>query len=144
MPRVVLDTTVLVSAFLRAVPGGASFELLASAHAGLLELHLSLDILEETSRVLLTRKRIRVRYHYPDAAVTRYCNALAGLSTLTSEVPKLRVVRDPADDMILACAVASVADYLVTRDDDLLSLERYKRIAIVTPEVLLGILREKR
>src|ERR1700682_5307305 len=102
MTKVVLDTTVLVSAFLKAVPGGASFELLALAQTGLFELYLSDDILEETARVLLTRKRIRARYHYPDEAVTRYCQGLAGLSTVISEVPKLRVVRDPADDMILA------------------------------------------
>jgi uncharacterized protein len=144
MPKVVLDTTVLVSAFLRAVPGGASFELLARAHAELFELYLSGDILEETARVLLTRKRIRTRYHYPDEAVTRYCQGLARLSTVISEVPDLRVVRDPADDKILACAVAVVADYLVTRDDDLLSLEKYMRIAIVTPETLLPVLREQR
>src|SRR6266480_4627603 len=98
MTKVVLDTTVLVSAFLRAVPGDASFELLAHAHAGLFELHLSDDILKETARVLLTRKRIRARYHYPDEAVTRSCQRLAGLSTVISEIPDLRVVRDPADD----------------------------------------------
>ncbi len=143
MPKVVLDTTVLVSAFLKAIPGGVSFDLLKRAQAGAFELYLSDDILEETARVLLTSKRIRARYQYPDDAVIRYCQSLAGLAIVVSEVPNLRVVRDPADDMILACAVAAAADYLVTRDDDLLSLGAHKGIAIVTPEAFLKILREE-
>jgi len=43
--------------------------------------------------------------------------------------------------MILTCAVAGTADYVVTRDDDLLSLETYEGITIVTPEAFLAFLR---
>jgi uncharacterized protein len=42
------------------------------------------------------------------------------------------VSRDPNDDHILACAVAGQADYIVTGDLDLLSLETYQDIPIVT------------
>jgi predicted nucleic acid-binding protein len=48
MPKAVLDTTVLVSAFLKANPGGASFDLLQNAHQGAYELFISNDILDET------------------------------------------------------------------------------------------------
>ena len=64
MAKAVLDTTVLVSALLRHVPGGASCELLRLAQEGAYELYLSDDILEETARVLLTSGRIRRRYRY--------------------------------------------------------------------------------
>ena len=41
-----------------------------------------------------------------------------------SDLPPLTgIVRDPNDDMILACAVAASAAYVVTRDLDLLSLD---------------------
>ena len=46
--------------------------------------------------------------------------------------------------MIVACAIAAGADYLVTRDKDILSLDHYERIRFVTPEALLKILRERK
>jgi predicted nucleic acid-binding protein len=47
----------------------------------------------------------------------------------------------PNDDMILACAVAASASHVVTRDDDLLSLDTYEGITIITPEAFLMLLR---
>jgi predicted nucleic acid-binding protein len=53
MRRVVIDATVLVSAFLKARSGGASFDLLSLCEEGRLELYLSDEILAETADVLL-------------------------------------------------------------------------------------------
>jgi predicted nucleic acid-binding protein len=39
--------------------------------------------------------------------------------------------------------VAAQADYLVTRDKDLLSLGTYQGIRIVTPEAFMGLLRKQ-
>jgi predicted nucleic acid-binding protein len=74
MPRGVLDTGILVSAMLNPTPGGASFDILHFAREGRFELHLSPGIIEETAHVLLTRKRIRDRYHYSDADVAEFCS----------------------------------------------------------------------
>jgi len=142
MASAVFDTTVLVSAFLRPRQGGVSYDLLRFAHEGAFELYLSDDILEETARVLLQSARIRRRYVYPDDAVVEYCRALAGLASVVSKVPAIRVVRDPNDDMILAAALAAKADYLVTRDDDLLSLGTHKKVTMVSPEAFLTELRK--
>jgi predicted nucleic acid-binding protein len=43
--------------------------------------------------------------------------------------------------MILACAVAASATYIVTRDNDLLSLASYNGITMITPEAFLALLR---
>jgi putative PIN family toxin of toxin-antitoxin system len=102
---------------------------------------ISDDILEETARVLLERARIRRRYIYPDAAVVEYCRGLARLSTVVARVPTIRVVRDPNDDVIPAAAIAAKAGYLVTRDDDLLSLGSHNQISIIEPEAFLAVLR---
>jgi putative PIN family toxin of toxin-antitoxin system len=45
--------------------------------------------------------------------------------------------RDASDDMFLACALASRAQYLITRDADLLSLGKPFGIIIVTDEQFL-------
>lgn len=141
MLRVVLDSTILFSAFLNAVPGGVSFDVLRRAGDEAFELFTSQDILDETARVLLTSKRIRARYNYPAAAVADYWRNVALLTTVLSSIPDVKIVRDPADDMIVGCAVAAKADYLVTRDDGLLSLCRYGTFEIVAPEDFLAVLR---
>ena len=142
MAKVVLDSTILVSAFLKPVPGGASFEILRLAAAGAFELFLSRDILEETERVLRTSTHIRRRYSYSDDAIMLYCRSVAALGKVIVKVPAIRIVRDPADDVILACAVAAGADYLITRDRDLLSLDRYGKIDMTAPEEFLSMLRD--
>jgi uncharacterized protein len=59
-----------------------------------------------------------------------------------SDVPEVHgIVRDPDDDKIIACAVAAGADYLVTRDKDLLTLLDYEGIVIISPEAFLHVLR---
>jgi predicted nucleic acid-binding protein len=61
MFKAVLDTTVLVSALLKPVPGGVSNDLLRFADGGAFELFVSEEILEETAGgVLLRRGRIRI------------------------------------------------------------------------------------
>src|SRR5438105_503363 len=103
MLRAVLDTSVLVSAVLNPTAGGASFDLLGLVRMERFELHLSAGIIEETARVLLTRKRIRERYHYSDADVADLCSGLLGVAVMETDLPIIQVVRDPTDDMILAC-----------------------------------------
>jgi uncharacterized protein len=49
------------------------------------------------------------------------------------------VCRDPHDDKFLSCALAASARFLVTGDSDLLSLGKYKKVGIISPEVFLGM-----
>ena len=143
MHKAVLDTTVLVSAFLKPVPEGPAFRLLGLASDNAFELYLSDDILAETSDVLLNRKHLRKRYAYPDSAVDQFCKGLAELAVaVISDPPPVQVVRDPNDNMIVACALVADADYIVTRDKDLLSLGRHDHIEIITPEAFLQVLRD--
>ncbi len=46
---------------------------------------------------------------------------------------QIRIVRDPEDNKILESAVEAKAEYLVTNDKDLLELNNFKNIKIVTP-----------
>jgi len=139
MPRIVSDSTVLVSAFL--APQGAAAAVLAHVQAGRVPLVVSDTILAETARVLRTYPHIRQRYHYPDTAVQEFCDGLTQVGELMTDFPPLSgVCRDPDDDMVLACARAAAVQYLVTRDKDLLVLRQYEGI-IITPEAFLAMLR---
>lgn len=51
------------------------------------------------------------------------------------------VCRDPDDDAVLACALAAQADMIVSGDNDLLTLEQFQGIPILTPAKALQQLR---
>lgn len=71
----------------------------------------------------------------------QYCAELLAAPMIIIDPPPITgvVARDPDDDKILACAVA--AEYLISRDHDLLALGGYGQIKIVSPEALLRIVR---
>jgi len=56
-------------------------------------------------------------------------------STLQLESPELpsQICRDSDDDRLLSLAKESEAEYIVTGDDDLLSLKHYESTKIVSP-----------
>jgi uncharacterized protein len=140
--RIVLDSTVLISRFLTPVPGGPAFDLLEHVRRGACDAFVSRDILEEVRDVLL-RSRIRRRYKFDDQDVEEYNLELMQIATVLDPKPTVRVVRDRNDDMVLDCAVAADADYVITRDHDLLSLASYGDVKIVKPEEFLEILRRR-
>lgn len=81
---------------------------------------------------VLTRPNFE-RYQ-PLADRQRFFDAIAGETTLVTPVPDIRLCRDPEDDMFLAAALASDADWLVTVDRQLLSVRRVGRTPILRPE----------
>ena len=143
MRRAVFDSTVLISAFLQ--PGGLSDELLTVAAEGHFVVVLAPEIIAETWRKLLTSSRLRARYRYTDERAHSFCRGLLRISEIVRELPPLTgIVRDPNDDMIVACAVKGKAEYIVTRDKDLLSIELYQGITMSTPEAFRMLLRTDR
>jgi len=63
---------------------------------------------------------------------------LAEMQNLPGEIPAIS--RDPDDDKFIACAIAGRADFLVSGDQDLLTLERVGDVRIITARELLEIL----
>ena len=143
MPSAVLDSTVLISAFL--AQGGVSNALLRHAREGAFLLVLSEEILDEAQGVLLDEeRRHRQRYHYPNEEAINFIDGLRAFAHLVTDLPQVAVViRDPNDDMVLATARAADTTYLITRDLDLLTLQTYEGITIITPEAFMAILRER-
>jgi putative PIN family toxin of toxin-antitoxin system len=65
---------------------------------------------------------------------------LVGQAEAVEFTPLASVSRDPKDDKFLATAVAARADYLVSEDQDLLVLQTYHGLQIVTCEAFLELL----
>jgi predicted nucleic acid-binding protein len=63
----------------------------------------------------------------------------AALARLVFPAPIVSVIEaDPDDDAVLACAVAAHAEVIVSGDSDLLALESYEDIPIITAAQLMA------
>jgi putative PIN family toxin of toxin-antitoxin system len=80
---------------------------------------------------VLNRPKIRKKFpQITDDVVALVINVLdAGLQVIPESVPAIS--RDPKDDIFLALAVESKADYLVSEDNDLLVLDPYQGIRVL-------------
>jgi len=141
MLKAVLDTSILVSAFLR--QDGINAKALYHGK-DLYHLYLSEEILEETARVLFTYDRIRKKYHYSDEEATGYLQTLITTATeVVKKLPKIEVVKeDLKDNHVLACGLKIKADYIVSKDDHLTDLKEYQGIKIVSSQGFLDTLKK--
>jgi hypothetical protein len=136
--RAVVDTNVFVSGLMGRV--SPPRQIVDSWRGGLFVLVTSRYLVRELTAVL-TYPKIVTRIHLKQSEM----DAILALvfSALDAESEGLTlpgVTRDPKDDAVVACAVAGRADYIVSGDKDLLSLETYEGIEIVTPRQFLDIL----
>jgi uncharacterized protein len=133
--RVVADTNVLVSGLLWR---GAPHTILELARNGILTLLSSPALSAELAEVLERPKFRRVL----DAAHIKTQSLLQQVERLVEIIdpPSLPhpVSRDADDDAVLALAVATRADLIVTGDHDLLSLGSYRGIPILDPGEAIG------
>ncbi|SPD76235.1 PilT protein domain protein [uncultured Desulfobacterium sp.] len=130
--KIVLDANVIIAAF--AVRGlcESVMDVCLSDH----EVMLSEDLLDEILRNLRLKLKLPSNIVYD---ISKFIREHANISIPVS-LP-LDVCRDPDDIKILGLAVASNADYIVTGDKDLLVLESFQGIPILTPRSFSEILR---
>ena len=127
--RVVLDTNQHISAIIR--PKGHPAQIVQLWRIGLIELAISPFILEEFE-IVVHRPRIQQRYNLSDADITEYLEVLRTFTVIVSGTVTVDAVPDdPDDNIIIACAIESEADVIVSGDQHLLSLGSYHGIPIV-------------
>jgi uncharacterized protein len=131
MLRIVLDTNLFVSALL--VPSGIPAQIIDAWRRQAFTLVISPPIIDEI-KLTLTYPRIRRKYAVTDQDVqdlTKLLETEAWLVTgdcdLSGSLPA-----DPKDEIILACALEGEADIIVSGDQHLLNLGKFKGIEIVT------------
>lgn len=136
MIRAAVDTAVLVSNLI--VPAGVPAQVIGAWRALRFALVTSPKILAETRRTL-EYPRIRRKYPLTDGDVVRFLALLETETTVVRYEPDVSEagVRDPKDEMVLACALAGSAAYLVSSDQDLLTVGEYRGVRIVTPRQFL-------
>ena len=125
--RIVLDTNVFISGLLSATSPPARVLELAVRHGQLLA---SVDTQQELVRTMLSERFDRyVSRARREALLVR----IAPLVELVASTQVVRACRDPKDDKFLEAAVNGRADVLITGDKELLVLDPFAGIPIVTP-----------
>ena len=128
--KLVVDTNVLVSAFLWKGTPGRLIELAGEKECRLFTSRVLIDELAE----VLQRKKLTKQVQatgFTAAQMLRNYQKLA--TTVTARRLAQQVSRDADDDAVLACALAAQVDLIVSGDNDLLVLKQFQEIRIVTP-----------
>ncbi len=131
IPKTVIDTNIFVSGILY---GGNAQSVLRLFEEARIEIIISPAILTE---ILVTLKKFAV----PEEVIDDLSELVQGKAHKVMPRERVRVSRDPDDNMLLEAAGAGRADFLVTGDKDLLTLGSYGVTLIVTPREFLEIVR---
>ena len=150
----VFDCTTYIQAMLN--PQGVAGECLDYAKRGDFVLVISPDVIEE---VTATLQKPNLKKNFPRLTLEQAEVFLAGVlrkAVNIRHVPvKFRYSRDPEDEPYLNLAIVSNADYIVSRDNDLLHLmtdyadeckefrQRFRPLKVIEPIEFLQLLREQ-
>ena len=132
-----MDSNVLLSA---AISEGPPFDVVTTVFAGSITLVFSRETFGEIADVLMTRE--------PFDRIARdvrggYLGHLAEGAMWARPVPQSVKCRDPNDQVFLDLAVAAGAEYLITGDDDLRSVDQIGSTRIRRPREFLDELGSK-
>jgi len=130
MPRVTIDTNIVISAVLF---GGNPEKLIQLASNQKISLFLSHDILAETFHIL------RNKFGWSNNQVESLELMLREAASIVTPQKRVKVIKnDDPDNRVLECAVEGNADFIVSGDKKhLLPLQYYDDIPIITTAAFL-------
>ena len=120
--RVVFDTNIFLSAF---TFGGKPEVLFEMARAGRIQLVVSASILAELASIL------KSKFAWDDEDIRQALRVIGRQAELVKPGMRLRVLEDDSDNRVLECAVEGHTDWIISGDHHLLSLKKFRGIAIV-------------
>jgi len=127
LPRVVIDTNVLISQHLspRSIPGRAFERAVRS----------SIMLLSDATFLEMTESLLKNKFdRYSTVAVRKRLLAdFEAASTRIQVTTTIQACRHPKDDKFLALAIDGRADLILSGDRDLLVLNPFRNIPIVSP-----------
>lgn len=137
MLRVILDANVFISALLK--PTGPQNRLVRRGLRQEFQIILSESIFQEVVRVL-QREKIVKRLPYSQTQIKRFLERLVDAGAWTTDEVAVSVCEDPKDDIYLACAKESQADFLISGDTHLLKIKEFEKTKIVTTAEFLDLI----
>ena len=102
------------------------------------EAYISPEIWDEYNDVIerMTKK-------YPSRLKQQLIDEVFKLFKVVIPSSEISICRDPDDDKFISCALDAECMYLVSGDDDLLSLENISQVTICTPSEFLNVMEKE-
>ena len=123
--KIVFDTNTLISSILKKGSSpDLAFTLAVLSH----QILASLKTLEELNSIL---QRKKFDAYFKEESRRQFYRNFASFCHLVDVTSVVTICRDPKDDKFLELSVDGKADYLITGDKDLLSLNYYEQTKIV-------------
>jgi uncharacterized protein len=135
--RLVADTNTVISGLLW---GGTPGRLIDLAVQGRIKFVTSLPLLAELEGVLARNKFSTQLAKRGLSVADVFDGYVALVETVAPAQIAPTITRDPADDQVLAAALAGKVDLIVSGDAHLLDLKLFRGIGIVTTAVALEII----
>lgn len=122
--RIVVDTNVIASAVYF---GGKPYDLLKLIMEEKVSAIASKEIVDEYEEILA-----RLQHKFPKLSKSIPFQEIVGKLTVINVSSDIHICRDSDDDKFISCAVDGRCIYIVSGDNDLLSLKDYDGIEIIT------------
>lgn len=122
--KIVFDTNVIISAI---AFGGLPLKAIDTLAGSLVSAFASPEIIEEYRMTLS-----RILQKYPDRPPHHSIESIIQEMHVLPSRSHIEICRDPDDNKFIECAVDNKCIYIVSGDKDLLVLERYEDIEILT------------
>lgn len=122
--RIVIDTNVVASAVFF---GGKPYELLHYIMEGRVDVVASKEIVDEYEDIVH-----RLQQKYPAISTKIPLQEFIARFEIIRVSSDIHISRDPDDDKFISCAVDGKCIYIVSGDNDLLSIGNYRDIEILT------------
>ena len=122
--RIVIDTNVLISGVFF---GGFPRKVLSSVVTGEIAAYATAEIINEYEAIIqemIDRKKGHINKNILTPLITAM--------EIIKPVTQVEICRDPDDNKFLSCAKDSRSLYIVSGDKDLLVIEKYEDIQIIT------------
>ncbi len=132
MIRAVIDSNVYISGILF---GGKPRNVLDLAVRGKIEVFIAPDMLSEIKDVLARKK-----FGFSPLAIQTILYEIESIATIVFPSSNYKTVsRDYDDNMVVDCAMESNAAFIITGDNDLLSLGGFSDVRIINPAAFMDL-----
>ena len=122
--KIVVDTNVLISGVFF---GGFPKKILSASVKGRIRACASMEILNEYQEII--QEMVQRRQGHIDASIL---NPLIQSMEIIEPISQIEICRDPDDNKFINCARDAHAIYIVSGDKDLLTIQQFENISIVT------------
>lgn len=128
--RIVLDTNIYIAVALHGEFAEDIIEMVTTRSSGMV-------VVASEEILLELQQKLKEKFNWAKEDTDLFLTKIRNISEVVKITVKIDILkRDPEDNKILECALAGKADLIVTADQDLIKLKRFKGIGIVHPKTL--------